>query len=265
MNTVLTTEDFLGQGRSINMEGFTNFDPSLTRDQIVKAYPNHLVIPASKVKEFTQNTLEKAGNDELNKEHIINKAKDSLSKLKRVRFDDGRVVHEIYMLEKAEEGDEDDLQKAHIDDAIGYSDFGFTKSGKEIKEKLASVNVRIQSKANTHLAKMQENLTASGKTPTEPLDEWELRGLEDDNVEYKKFPYNCTYVDTPMASEARSIDQSGITVTKEVANCCRDYNDQLRKYLDCVKDLKKSLVFTRNLDDKKMIKLNLNQLSALGF
>lgn len=240
-----------------------NFDPSLTKDQIIKAYPNHQLIPAHKVKEFAQETLEKAQKDELNKADIIHYAKDQLSKLKRVKYDDGKDVHEIYLLEKSETSD--DLQKAHIDESIGYSDFGFSKNGKEIKEKLVGINQKIQAKANGHLVKMQENLTAAGITPTEMLDEYDLRGLDDEEIPYKRFRYNFTYVDTPMASESRSADQSGVSVTKEVAQCCNDYNNQLRAYVNCLRDLRKSAVFVRNLDDKKVIKLNLNQLSALGF
>jgi len=98
-----------------------------------------------------------------------------------------------------------------------------------------------------------------------PLEATELKRKTDD-LSYDNSQINFLKIRSLIYE---LIDQilavSSGSVTKEVAQCCNDYNDQLRAYVNCLKDLRKSAAFVRNLDDKKVIKLNLNQLSALGF
>lgn len=116
-----------------------------------------------------------------------------------------------------------------------------------------------------------------GVSPTRELDKWDKKGWEEECVGYKFYSYNMTYFNQTQGTNTTSafdtVDfsggtkdgPSGIATSKEQADLCRKYNDLIRDCKSKCIDIKYLLSFKRNLEDKKIYKLNAKELLTLGF
>lgn len=276
----LTTKDFQGGQREINLGGFTNLEKGLSWMDVLEKYGNgdHLILNRDHVSELLKgivaqsDTLEKAGGT--TKTEQLEKAKSSLKLLQPIDVITEKGVQRFWILEKAKVAT-DALEKGAFSEALGYGGVNkieFPKTGKEIKEKLTTINTTMTTTLQGCKARMAVILEKVGFLPTELLDEYELRGVPEELRVVKRFPWARTYWDggtsshmaiEPVKGNVGSEQKSA--TSEEEANLCREYNTLVRQCCDCASDLKKMNTFVANLDDKKVYKLDLNQLTALGF
>lgn len=110
MEKVFDTTDFEGR---LNLDGFTNIEKGFTSKEFATKYPSEdfLVFEKSQIENYKQNVLRAVQEDRLQKggnpftsekEDILEKAKQELGQLHKVRINDGPgLVREVYVMEKA--------------------------------------------------------------------------------------------------------------------------------------------------------------------
>ncbi len=215
---------------------------------------------------WVREKVEKAEGDDATKED----GGDKIEKGEETEDDDETEPADVAKSEDAS------LNKGEVSDALGHSgDKNFKKTGKEIKEKLTTVLATVKSKAEGHKTKMEVYRTKLGVAPTRDLDEWETRGIDDDDTTgLRVYDYDMTYFNDkggsmghaslPMNSEVGDESRT-YAKSKEDASLAREHNTNLRKYLECIRDEHEVKVFQRNVEEGKSYELSLRQLGALGF
>lgn len=155
----------------------------------------------------------------------------------------------------------------------------FSKSGKEIKEKMESLAINCKSAIDKIKKEKSELVTEIGCMPTESLDRWDKRGVGEYADEIKKFHYSMTYYNetqgTNDGNAFASVDFSSgdskakavVThaTSKEMAENARKYNRMVHECLEKCRDLFTLMTFKRNLKDKEKYKLSAKELIILGF
>lgn len=175
-------------------------------------------------------------------------------------------------LEKAEKNE---LEKGELGDALGYAftqNNKFKKKGAEISEKIKALISKVEAKKTQSLSDMEKITKDLDCEPTQPLDEWDRKGLSDAEASMiKTYPWSCCYYNSDNQSansivetKAGEIKQKS-AASKEEADKCSLYNRIVRTFIECCRDLDKANVFINNVDAKKDYDLSLEELKALGF
>lgn len=171
---------------------------------------------------------------------------------------------------------EDSLEKGVMSD-IGNNYDGknmvFSKTGKEIKEKIQSLLPSITAKEMECRAEMTACLEKIGFMPTSPLDSWETRDASAELMNYKKFYWEQCHWDERNNGGSAFLsptpdgisEKSKTACSKEEAEYCRKYNQKLEGLIDCICDRLKAETLIRNLEETNKYDLKLTELTSLGF
>lgn len=275
----LGVDDFLNKGRDINWAGFNNLKSGISPMDLLDKYGKggHMIFTRQQVEGFMAETVKESealikGGDQKGAS-LLEKAKQQIGLLipVDVRTDEG--VVRVYVMEKAVD---DKLEKGQLSEALMYggsgnSNVSFDKSGKEIKEKVTTLAGKIDGKITEYKGEMAALVTKIGFLPTEEMDEYEMRGMPDECRDKKRYNWSCVYFEpantamhVPVSSDDKPVAKKSAS-TQEEADNCRNYNNVMRKYCECLGDKLKAEVFLRNINEKKSYTLSLPQLAALGF
>lgn len=172
-----------------------------------------------------------------------------------------------------DEADENELEKGIVSDAFTYqSNIKFTKTGKEMKEKIALVIPTLETQAAEVLKALDDAADVLEEQPTEKIDPWRLRQFKHIIISpYKIFNWNQTYYyekDAMNSSATACIGESGHSCSpassKEEADICSKWNQLVYKYVDVLYEIELLKMYQNNLEDKKSYELSSEQLVALG-
>ncbi len=168
----------------------------------------------------------------------------------------------------------DKFDKGALFDRIGdvITDFLAEKTGKEIKEKIATIKAYDESEAQSNYNQAVALLAKCDTKPTDTtiIDNYSLRGTK---MKFGVIPALYTWEEVYEYDEAnkpaKSIDLYPTQQTKakeaKIINPYRMYNQFMRMYVDYrVEGLILETVMN-NMDDKKTYKLSAEQASKLNF
>lgn len=172
-----------------------------------------------------------------------------------------------------DEEDENELEKGIVSDAFQWqSNIKFTKTGKEMKEKMALVIPTLETQAGEVLKALDDASDLLEYQPTEKIDPWRLRQFKHIIISpYKIFNWNQTYYyekDAMNSAATSVIADSGLScspcASKEEADICSKWNQLVYKYVDILYEIELLKMYKENLEDKKVYELTSDQLVALG-
>jgi hypothetical protein len=155
---------------------------------------------------------------------------------------------------------QEEIEKGVLDDLSYSDDMKFIKTGKEIKEKLSDLKTKLLADISTNITERTLLLKEINATPTEEP--------------YVYGDYKDSIGELPLKFSWKDIEQKDSSFTNlaniETPNNSGNdskykYNDLVQQYICAKQDLKKIELIEANLNDKASIKLNLRNLSALGF
>lgn len=272
-NNVLGLNDFIGGGKSINLDIFTDIEKAISVEEFQEKYKGHSIFTKEKVVEFVKDVRSRA--NELNKAvlssvDVIEKANTEFKKLQRVDVMTKNGITSVFVMPA-----DDSIEKGILSDAIGYpsdkNNLSFDKTGKEIKEKLQPFLTIINNKILETRSEMAKCLEECGILPTQGWDEWDRppQGCE----EYKKYPYSMCYYDGDRNKGTMGVAENAVQEVKvatsassqKQADACKKYNSCVSKICDMTKDKIHAESLLRNLEDKKSYTLSLAQIASLGF
>ena len=273
-------------GFKLNSNLFKSEEVVYSKEQIdlIKANEQLVVLNLNQIKAFVNDVDEKSKDlSKAEGEDLYNKATTDLMKLKMIRVAVDNKVETYFVgkknspiedLSKSLQGD-DEIEKGIVADSFRYdSKLNITKTGKEIKEKIKTVKVGVLndiSDLETELDNALETLTVK---PTEKLNEYQYRGFQNKigKIPYKRFNYRMTYCDhngakDMVVSSDSDVNSSGITYAQnqEMADACRNYNDNLEKYIDAKVEVASLDFLQNNLVDSKKYDLSQQQAISLDF
>jgi len=174
----------------------------------------------------------------------------------------------------------DNLSKGEISESLRNGEIQkstFKKTGSEIKKKMEMLSISLNSEIEILKSKKSEYSKSIGVDPTESLDRWDSRGLDESVAStIKIYPYQMRYysetkgtndsqvhspIDFSKEGEVSTVSAS----SKEIAKLAQSYNEACRLIVSKLVDLTSLSTFKRNLEDKKIYSLNSNELIILGF
>lgn len=273
------------QGR-INQEMFTNIEKSYDTKSFNETFPANKfkVIEAPAVQKFID-TIKKgveslALNDKEAANNLLQKSIADVKRLRKVNLIDDISQRDVFVLEivekakteaTGEEGEE--IEKGVVSDAFTYqSNIKFTKTGKEMKEKMAASITALEATAKTFLKSLEDASDKLEYQPTEKIDTWRLRQFKHIITSpYKVFNWNQTYYyekEAMNSSATAVIAESGHSCSpacsKEEADLCNAWNTLVYKYIDTLYEIELLKMYKDNLEDKKSYELTSEQLVALS-
>lgn len=283
----LSSDDF--EGSRLNKSFFTNINKGVSEEALNAAYPTDKYDHFEKgiIESFIKDTYAATGgeivkggfNDTEDVSKVLENMKSQVSLLKGIIVEgqDGE-VKEIFVMPKQEvtivsetdkaidtleKGkDSDQLEKGKIEDALYYGDvkITFSKTGKQIKEKLAA----IKNAENLKLEDLKKSLDDMEDTlcykPTEkPYN-------EKDDIFYKTFKWDMTYPQDSCNNNVIQFNetQSG-SLTVEDCDLNRKWNDCVYSYRDTKREIDAINLLEENLEDGKKYELNARQMLNFGF
>ncbi len=273
----LDTQDFIGGGGNLNLEGMANLEKGYISERAF----TELYAKSGKYELFAKAALiEKANSmaDDIEKGEGVTEGHIDFSKVKRmvIRRED-HTDSEIFVLEKAVEATSDNIEKAEDGTPIekslmgyGKNNLTFKKTGKEIKDKLAGVKSKLTTKIAEYVAKMAVLKGEIGIEPTQEMNKYEYQGKEDKVGKMMRYPYEMEYYnDKSMAHNMMTTDtvnySSKGATSKDMATKVREYNDLAYSTIRCKLDEIEADLYITNLDDKKSFELTADQAMKLDF
>jgi hypothetical protein len=172
-----------------------------------------------------------------------------------------------------------EFEKAIVDDLSYSEDFRIEKTGKEVKEKLQLELLTLASQKIAAGVRMESLVKDINQLPSGKPDQWQIRGFEKYLGEVpRQYSYAQIYPNEKNPAEAKCEPMydndlnptsfpGGITptVTKEIIDKMREYNQVAGDYIrGCIDEIKLKTVID-NLQDGKKIKLAPQLASQLGF
>lgn len=159
--------------------------------------------------------------------------------------------------------DADQLEKGKIKDALYYSELKivFSKTGKEIKEKLATIKAKENSKLidiEAKLSNLEDKLTHQ---PTEKY------SYEDADDTYKTFKWEMTYVSENASNNnvVKFNDTDSGTLSNDECKLNREWNDLVYSYRDVKGEIDSINLLEENLEENKKYELTARQMLNFGF
>ena len=260
--------DFKSGQRSINLETFGDLSKAITPQEFLNRFPSaeFIHIDSKGINSLVEDIKSKAADLKKGgkkRENILKKGVDFVESLSKVTLSQNGELKEIWVSKRVEKTN-DDLQKGNLSNALDYggiSKGSFTKSGKEIKSKLEELVKTIKAKIVELDTERDSLMEEIGEEPTEKLYDHEMGGLLD-SCDLKKFPYEKTY---SSSSEQKVMITNVNDQEVNPQEAMRNYNRNVSKTVDCMRDVSTAEVFMRNLDEKKKYELNLRELKELNF
>lgn len=161
----------------------------------------------------------------------------------------------------------DQLNKSHITDSFLHSsnELKIYKSGQQIKDSLTQTKQKYTASKQLCLEQMEQLLKQCGQQPTEEIDKYMLSPYED---KFSMLPKTFSWKVCDSISEKQSVSELTITdqsqPNQDAAQCCRKYNDCVRKYITTCKDCFVIDTMINGLQDKRQYELTIRQAAALG-
>ena len=284
----LSDDDF--ENKRLNKSFFTNISKGIEESKFQSAYPTDKYDHFEKgmVENWIRETYEATGgeivkgsfNDNEDTHKILEGMKLQVSLLKAMTVvDEYGTVKEMFVLPKQEvpvvtEVDEaintlekgrdsEALEKGKISDALYYGDLKitFSKTGKEIKEKLLG----IKASENVKLTDIKRNLEAVedllSYKPTE-------KGYDcSDDDAYRTFKWDMTYIpETPSSNNVVQFsDTESGTLSKENCELNRRWNDSVYAFREIKKEIDTIELLENNIEDNKKYELTARQMMNFGF
>lgn len=260
----LTTADFKNPTRGINLNSFTNI--GISEKDFVKKYGNgkyailtkgemaQLITASNKFSDEIQK-----GEDGLTVDTVLLKTEQVLVELEK----GGQSL--VFCIEKPPVDTISKAEDNNIEKAVMGYDTGkiqFKKTGKEIKEKLATIKTNIATKLTEVAVQLATLQVAIGFEPTEMANEWWYRGNYKAKVgEYLVYPDDKCYFSTGDYNYG-SVNGN---LTKETCDQCRQYNRAISNVIDLKCDSAECDTFIDNLVDTETYTLSADQLVRIGF
>lgn len=169
-----------------------------------------------------------------------------------------------------------EIEKSDIMEAISYSsEFGFEKTGKEIKENINSkILPKKRAAYEAKKGEIDKLLADCGDAPTKDICGWCKRGM-DFELGYKSYDWSETYYHTADDYHDCVCDAVPITGGKEVKKnlpCSAEQAETRQKYnravdilCDIMVDIKTCELLVNNIGDSQKIKLTPRQAIVFGF
>lgn len=289
-NLTLTVENFEGR---LNLSGFTNIEKGYTSKEFNQTFSSNKfrVFEESNVKEFINNINKAVGgeitkggfNDTPEMTALIEKAKNDLGGLSKIRINDGPgTIRNVYVQEvvdevtKSEDGDiekseKEDLEKSHIESAFSYgsNSFKFKKKGTEIKAKIGEVKTEIVAENVVLEKEIEDCMEDFISQPTEKPYTYGAR--ERVKNPYKVFNWNQTYFnsgDNRMGAttcEGSEGEDCQSCSSQEEASNNQKYNGNVNKWIDNCAEICTLEMYEDNIEDNTNYELTPDQMLALKF
>lgn len=184
--------------------------------------------------------------------------------------------------EEIEKGgaEEEGIEKSDILNAV--SSYGnpikFTKTGKEIKEKLKGVRSEKEAVLSQAKKDADEILEDCGTSPSTEVPTYWTGELKLD-VGYKMYDWNQTYYNEKVSNGVGGFYTSSLSPTQQKekekkdnspeteaqAECRRNYNNKVRVIAEVMTDIKAIDILDENLKDGSSYQLDPRQIIAFGF
>lgn len=171
---------------------------------------------------------------------------------------------------------EDDLEKAlnpaDIFNGSSADGVNFSKTGKELKEKLELIKAREEGEKKQFAEQMSEYKAKAGCDPKgNSYLPWRAEKFEHLVGEIPK-QYSWEQMCLRTSEEIRPIEtlvdmekKQSPSVTEEIVGYMREYNEYCRKYIEVCSSILQTEAIVRNLKDNETYKLKADQITALGF
>lgn len=180
--------------------------------------------------------------------------------------------HRRNLLEKSEMSD---VEKSDIMEAISYgssnTNFGFKKTGKEIKEQIKNTILPTkQAELATKKAEADKLLAKCGAAPTKDVCRWWINNIKME-VGYKTYEEECcmktqgNYVCDTISWGEDNLPKCNCCETEEQCKARRDYNNIVEIICRILVDIKACEILTKNLKDEDSITLTPQQLVVFQF
>ena len=293
-NLFLSADDF--ENKRLNKSFFTNINKGISETQFRNSYPSDKFDAFEKgiVEGWIKDTYEMTGgeiikggfNDTKEVSEVLENLKNTVSLLKGVTVETSTgSIKEIFVMpkqevkqeesttgqlekgidelsiEKGKEGDQ--LEKGKIKDTLYYSELKivFSKTGKDIKEKLATIKAKENSKLidiEAKLSNLEDKLTHK---PTEKY------SYEDSDDTYKTFKWEMTYISESASNNnvVKFNDTDSGTLSNDECKLNREWNDLVYSYRDVKGEIDSINLLEENLEDNKKYELTARQMLNFGF
>lgn len=281
-NVTLTVENFEGR---LNLAGFTNIEKGYSSEEFSRTFTpdKYRVFEEANVQEFIKSINKAVGgeiikggfNDTDETKSIIEKAKNDLSGLRKVRINDGpgtiRNVYVQEIVDQVTKGEENDLEKSHVTDAFAYGQnkITFKKKGSEIKDKMAAEKARIERENEDIENKIEDCREDFVCNPTQTPSMYGAR--ERVKCPYKVFNWNQTYyssTDNGM-NAVSAMGEGDIDCqpcgSPEEAECNSKYNQLVYDWIDNCAEIFTLELYENNIEDNKSYELTAEQMLSLKF
>ena len=173
-----------------------------------------------------------------------------------------------------ENNSKNNLTKGELSDSFIYSDLKLKKSGKDIKEKVTTLQISYNSQKDIILEEIKKSQKDLNIEPDREIDIYYLKNNKTLLSECPKIisydmmselaPYqknDSSYWGDKSLSE-NSIEEEEIRDKRRLMEV---YNEKVYKYCDIVSSLFIIKTLLASFEDKKQYELNLKQLIALGY
>ena len=160
-----------------------------------------------------------------------------------------------------------DIEKSHLGEFSYSEKLGIKKTGKEIKEKFKANLQKEQSEASELKAKLGVLKTKIGEEPTKKCDYWGLDAYEDKGLDIPLvYDYSQMKGEEKMSPIAETLVVEAESQPKEnITEMQYKYNDVVRKYIDCQKEILQINTILNNYKDADVYQLTISQATVLGF
>jgi hypothetical protein len=288
MSNKVFLEDSDFENKRLNKSFFTNIVKGISVQEFKENYPNDKfeILEKGLVESWIKEVYETTGgeivkgsfNDNAEVSEVLEHMKSQVSLLKGVLVDTDAGIKEIFVMPKQEieeesttgleKGREDELgdnqlEKGKVRDALFYSEFkiNFTKTGKDIKVKLAAIKAIEGAKVASIETALNEIKNEMTYQPTE------VYSSEDDNYGYKTFKWDMTYKDSSASGNnvIQFNDTASGTLSQAECDLHRKWNDTVYQYRECKKELDAIELLEENIEDSKKYELSARQMLSFGF
>ena len=169
---------------------------------------------------------------------------------------------------------DEDLEKAHLINTFERGDnIKIKKKGSEVKEKLTDIRKEEEKESQDYFSKVLGYRSKISQPPTEDAPEWYLQNLKMPKEKVPKiysyqvmYPSDSDTIQTETSGRSPLVAPESVKIlSQEEAVYAEKYNECLRKYFGCLKEVSYIDTFLNNLEENKTYDLSMEQANAFGF
>ena len=282
----------------LNLSNFQNVEKSINEKELNRIHESEdfEAFEKSEINDFIKEVEIETGypikkgafNDTEEVKNYIKKGVDFLSSLKKanVRNSNGD-LREVFILRKSvkdefKKAQENDLQKSMYGEDLvdvelesdvqrnsmssliyGSNSIKFTKSGRQIMEKIAEIGRELTSDFNKVEEAIDKQLEKCPKMPKEKCEMFDVK-----NCPYKVFGFKMMFFENNPSNVGlsnQSEDSSDCCNSEEEAMECRKYNELVGTWCNLKSEKQNVELYRNNLDVNINYDLTANQMRSLNF